>query len=257
MMTYVSAFIFYTLAMMGILFVGFVIYKKTFLADKSSSQGNIKILESFAIAPKKVLMIIKVKNERFLIATGDTYTTFLAKLENQDDSAPNLSNAALSAILQNLVSQNTIQPNMTIQNAAQNVVQNPAMQNINLNPNQNLNTTVNMTRIPTSNEIVNPAQINDAYMNDTPVSNSQNIYQNNSVSQGFQDVSESSEYAVRGKQRLEQIHRQFKTMYSRDSKTPTLTAKTQNTRKQAIRKLLKDLNEATSNETASGMRGRF
>ena len=83
MMTYVTAFIFYTLAMIGILLVGFVVYKKTFIIDKGENKGTIKILDSLPIGNKKTLLVVKIKNEKFLIASGAEHTTFLSKLENE------------------------------------------------------------------------------------------------------------------------------------------------------------------------------
>lgn len=84
MITYLSAFIFYTLAMVGILFVAFIIYKKTMIPTKIDSRSMIKILDSTPIGAKKNLLVVKIKNERFLIASGAEHTTFLAKLENND-----------------------------------------------------------------------------------------------------------------------------------------------------------------------------
>ena len=85
MMTYVTAFIFYTLAMIGVMLLAFVVYKKTFMPiNKGESRGVIKIIDSLPIGNKKMLHIIKIKNEKFLIASGLEHTTFLSKLE--DDS---------------------------------------------------------------------------------------------------------------------------------------------------------------------------
>lgn len=89
MMTYVSAFIFYTLAMIGVMLVGFIIYKKTFNQNPSLSKGMIKIIDSAPIGNKKMLHIIKIKNENFLIASGLEHTTFLAKLENENATTIN------------------------------------------------------------------------------------------------------------------------------------------------------------------------
>ena len=80
MMTYITAFIFYTLAMIGILLLGFVVYKKTIMTTKNETKGMIKILDSMPIGNKKNLLVVKIKNERFLIASGMEHTTFLAKL---------------------------------------------------------------------------------------------------------------------------------------------------------------------------------
>lgn len=84
MMTYVSAFIFYTLAMIGVLLVGFIIYKKTFNQNTGLSKGMIKIVDSAPLGNKKMLHIVKIKNESFLIASGLEHTTFLAKLGNNE-----------------------------------------------------------------------------------------------------------------------------------------------------------------------------
>ena len=90
MLTYITAFIFYTLAMVGILLVGFVIYKKTLTPNKMDTKGTIKVLDSCMIAPKKNLLIVKAGNEKFLIASDAERTTFLAKLSGESD---NLSDA--------------------------------------------------------------------------------------------------------------------------------------------------------------------
>ena len=63
MITYVTAFIFYTLAMIGILLIAFVVYKKTFMpANKGESKGVIKIIDSLPIGNKKMLHIVKINN---------------------------------------------------------------------------------------------------------------------------------------------------------------------------------------------------
>ena len=82
MLSYFSAFLFYTMAMIGLLFVGFIIYKKITPQVKSDSKGMIKILDSLPIGAKKTLLVVKIKEEKFLIASGLEHTTFLAKLED-------------------------------------------------------------------------------------------------------------------------------------------------------------------------------
>lgn len=86
MMTYVTAFIFYTLAMIGILLIAFVVYKKSFMVNKGENRGTIKILDSLPIGNKKMLLVVQIKDERFLIASGLEHTTFLSKLENSKDT---------------------------------------------------------------------------------------------------------------------------------------------------------------------------
>ena len=88
MITYITAFIFYSLAMIGILIVGYIVYKKTILTSKKDNKGMIKVIDSLPIGPKKTLLVVKIKNEKFLIASGAEHTTFLAKL-NEDDNKQN------------------------------------------------------------------------------------------------------------------------------------------------------------------------
>ena len=83
MLTYITAFIFYTLAMIGVLMGGFVLYKKAFAPIKNENKGLIQILDNHSIAPKKSLMVVRIKNEVFLIALDSERTTFLAKLNTE------------------------------------------------------------------------------------------------------------------------------------------------------------------------------
>lgn len=92
MITYITAFIFYTLAMIGILLVGFIVYKKTIQNTKTDNKGMIKILDSTLIAPKKHLLVVRVKNEKFLIASGLEHTTFLAKLSDDKEQTKTVKN---------------------------------------------------------------------------------------------------------------------------------------------------------------------
>lgn len=89
MITYITAFIFYTLAMIGILLIGFVIYKNTMMVKRSETRGSIKILDSLPVGNKKTLLIVKIKNEKFLIASGLEHTTFLAKLNDDNQKTVN------------------------------------------------------------------------------------------------------------------------------------------------------------------------
>ncbi|MBR2069268.1 MAG: flagellar biosynthetic protein FliO [Candidatus Gastranaerophilales bacterium] len=83
MLTYITAFIFYTLAMIGVLLLGFVIYKKTIMPIKQENKGMIKVIDKVAISPKKSLLVVRVKNEKFLIAMDAERTTFLSKLTDE------------------------------------------------------------------------------------------------------------------------------------------------------------------------------
>ena len=82
MITHITSFIFYTLAMIGIMLIGLVVYKKTMVNPNAGNKGLIKILDNYPIGPKKTLMVVKILDEKFLIASGAEHTTFLAKLDD-------------------------------------------------------------------------------------------------------------------------------------------------------------------------------
>lgn len=82
MLSHLMAFIFYTFAMVGVLLVAFIVYKKFNLPFQQNKKGLIDIIDSCPLGPKKNLMIVKVGNEKFFIASGAEHTTLLAKLDN-------------------------------------------------------------------------------------------------------------------------------------------------------------------------------
>ena len=73
--------------MVGVLLIGFVIYKKTMMTGKNDNKGMIKVLDSISIAPKKTLLVVRVKNEKFLIASDSERTTFLSKLSEDNQQS--------------------------------------------------------------------------------------------------------------------------------------------------------------------------
>ena len=45
----------------------------------------IKVIDSLPIGPKKTLLVVKIRNEKFLIASGAEHTTFLSKLADDEN----------------------------------------------------------------------------------------------------------------------------------------------------------------------------
>lgn len=84
MLQYIMAFSLYTLAMIGIFFIAFVIYKKTMESHNSKFPDGIKIENMLRLSQRKNLYIVNVQGERFLIASDPENTTFLAKLANRE-----------------------------------------------------------------------------------------------------------------------------------------------------------------------------
>ncbi|MBR2386442.1 flagellar biosynthetic protein FliO [bacterium] len=77
---YMTAFIFYTLAMIGVIVIAYVVWKNSLIMAVNKKKGLMQIEESLSLAPRKTLHIIKIDGERFLIASDIDKTTFLAKL---------------------------------------------------------------------------------------------------------------------------------------------------------------------------------
>ncbi|MDD3149695.1 MAG: hypothetical protein PHV68_02580 [Candidatus Gastranaerophilales bacterium] len=85
MTQYIIGFTVYTLAMTGVLFLAFIIAKKSMMQGGFGKPKNkdFYIEESLNIAPGKTFHIINVKNEKFLVCADRERTSFLTKLENE------------------------------------------------------------------------------------------------------------------------------------------------------------------------------
>lgn len=82
MLKYLITFAVYTLAMIGVIFIAFVVWKNSLNFGPKNKNSSIIIEESLSLNPRKTLYVIRIKNERFLIASDVDKTTFLAKLED-------------------------------------------------------------------------------------------------------------------------------------------------------------------------------
>lgn len=88
--TYLVNFIVYSMAMVGLLFLGVMVYKKTMIGNNSTpNTRGLKIDNALRLSPRKTLYIVNAGAERFLIAADLDRTTFLAKL-NGDVQLDNL-----------------------------------------------------------------------------------------------------------------------------------------------------------------------
>ena len=89
MKIYILNFIVYTMAMIGVIYLSLMVFKRTIGQNSIKSCNNsIKIEESLNIGPRKTLHVVNVKGEKFLIASDIQTTTFLSKLgeENKNKS---------------------------------------------------------------------------------------------------------------------------------------------------------------------------
>ncbi|MDD3420192.1 MAG: flagellar biosynthetic protein FliO [Candidatus Gastranaerophilales bacterium] len=82
MYNYIIGFSVYTLAMIGIIFIGFVLVKKCSMARKGAKSHNnfLEIETSLSIEPRKTIHVIRAGGEKILLATDAERTVFLTKL---------------------------------------------------------------------------------------------------------------------------------------------------------------------------------
>lgn len=85
-MGYISNFIVYFFAMIGIIILALYVYKKFSISSFSTRRNNsLKIEDTLSLSPRKTLFVIRDGNERFLIAADLERTTLISKLEDREE----------------------------------------------------------------------------------------------------------------------------------------------------------------------------
>lgn len=84
-MGYLTNFIVYTLAMVGVIMLAVIVFKLSTTTGTKSSAKNLKVLDTLALAPRKTLYIVSAGEEKFLIAGDADRTTLISKLEAKDN----------------------------------------------------------------------------------------------------------------------------------------------------------------------------
>lgn len=77
---YLLNFIVYTTAMIGIIFLAVIVYKK-FSYNSISKSKILNVEDCISLAPRKHLYVVRAGKERFLIASDAERTSFIAKLD--------------------------------------------------------------------------------------------------------------------------------------------------------------------------------
>ena len=111
-MGYLTNFIVYTLAMVGVIVIALLVFKNSTCFHTGTKSKYLKILDSMTIAPRKTLYIISAGQEKFLIAGDVDKTTLISKLESnlQEDIRQNIEKN--DYIMQNIPGLNTA--NLTV-----------------------------------------------------------------------------------------------------------------------------------------------
>lgn len=85
MSTYLIHFLVYALAMVGMIGLCMVVFKKTMINHKFSQKDNgLAVENALNLSQRKTLYVVKAGNEKFLIAADAERTSFLAKLNEND-----------------------------------------------------------------------------------------------------------------------------------------------------------------------------
>ena len=129
---YLVNFAVYTMAMIGLIFFALMVYKKCSEYGRLTITKTrlIDIEETISLAPRKTLHIVRVNNERFLIAGDVDKTTLLAKL-NSDSSVSDaqisdikITDTPISEIKQNINNSNNKVTNISISDTIKNSLKN-------------------------------------------------------------------------------------------------------------------------------------
>lgn len=80
-MGYISNFIVYTLAMVGVIVVALLIFKNATSFGTGKSSKYLKIIDSISLGQRKNLYIVSTGKEQFLIAGDVNNTCLISKLE--------------------------------------------------------------------------------------------------------------------------------------------------------------------------------
>ncbi|OGI21695.1 MAG: hypothetical protein A2287_02300 [Candidatus Melainabacteria bacterium RIFOXYA12_FULL_32_12] len=83
---YILSFTVYTLAMIGIILIGFIIAKKSLISGPYSSPKNkfLSVETCLNLEPRKNLYVVKAGTERFLVSTDTEGSHFLTKLDAEN-----------------------------------------------------------------------------------------------------------------------------------------------------------------------------
>lgn len=80
-MGYLSNFIVYTLAMVGVIALTLFVFKTSTSVGSKASSKFLKVQDTLSIGPRKTLFVVSAGEERFLIAGDVDKTTLISKLE--------------------------------------------------------------------------------------------------------------------------------------------------------------------------------
>ncbi len=108
-MGYLTNFIVYTLAMVGVIVLALFVFKTTTSGgSKGASSKYLKVHDSLSLGPRKTLYIVSAGEEKFLIAGDVDKTTLISKLGVQEKAqTKELSGESFKETMANLPAKNS------------------------------------------------------------------------------------------------------------------------------------------------------
>lgn len=86
-MGYLTNFIVYTLAMVGVIMLAVFVFKTTTSISTKGGSKCLKIHDTLSLGPRKTLYIVSAGEEKFLIAGDVDKTSLISKLETSKNTA--------------------------------------------------------------------------------------------------------------------------------------------------------------------------
>ena len=99
MIQYIAQFIVYTLAMTGLLVIGYVVYKKTSSINVLKRNSLIKIEDMLRLPDRKTLYVINCNVEEFLIASSNDKMSLISKLGDNSSQKKKLNSEMIEKYL--------------------------------------------------------------------------------------------------------------------------------------------------------------
>lgn len=96
-MAYLSNFLVYFLAMIGLIILALYVYKHFNVGGLTTKRSNLLSVEdSLSLSPRKTLFVVREGSERFLIAADMERTTLISKLESRPiEQVPQVNSRAI------------------------------------------------------------------------------------------------------------------------------------------------------------------
>ena len=90
-MGYLTNFIVYTLAMVGVVVIALLVFKNSTGVGCKNGSKYLKVHDTLSLGPRKTLYIVSAGEEKFLIAGDVDKTTLISKLGVKENSSEQIS----------------------------------------------------------------------------------------------------------------------------------------------------------------------